>query len=959
MWFETRCRNAAQCRKIYLRIMQRCVKAAPAGFAAFDRKLQTLLEAVPSPDRALVHLDRFLESSFSPSSMLEDFIRSDGLLDGFLRLVTGSTFLADVLVRDAELFRWLALSGVLSEEKPREYFHASAQETVDRFAVTDRRVTSLRRYQRRELLRIAARDILRSPGLERTVRELSWLADSILATLLTESRRLATARFGVDPETRIAIIGLGKLGGEELNYSSDIDLMVAYDENRALNDAMDTHAFVVHTIETLTGFLTQQTSEGFFYRTDYRLRPDGNAGPIAVSLHGMLAYYESRGALWERQMLLKARIVAGDGGFGAQALAQLLPFTFPRTLAVTPTVLLEDIQSRVSQRWNALSNIKHGRGGIRQIEFCTQALQLLNGGGRPDLHTPNTRRALRELNTANLLSTEEYTLLDEAYVFLRRIEHFLQLETFDQTHELPSDDEHRRIISWLLDFESTSEFDRELGQTREGVARLWDGIFSPAAKTSPPKSWSFDAQTLAALGFANPETAGKIIHTLVAGRNSRPHNTQFRARIQGLLPSLLTDIANGLFPERTLKTVEAGFDRVRAPEALLDFCSVSGSRRFLLQLASGMPVLFLSACGNPLVFDSIFSGAADSPVDALPMGVVKLMRETNICGRYLLQELTIQEFLQELSSLADYIVKRMYAELIPDQSTAPFVILALGKYGGRELSPGSDLDVVFLFEEREGWRNEDAQNLAARFIASSQGSIEAEKLYTVDARLRPEGRSSPLAVSITAYEHYLHRRASLWEKQSLLKARVVSGSSELAERVQSLIMREVTGQEMSVAQLDEILSMRRKMEPENRFRTPHFFDVKLSSGGLVDAEFAVQAVQLVLGRVYPELLSSNTFDAMDAIERVVPELSRHCTILRERFVFLRRFQILMRTLLDSPSNLLPSDTNALNTLAAATGFATANDVLVELENGRKTMRKEYSDVVAFLQGVNTASNDEE
>jgi [glutamine synthetase] adenylyltransferase / [glutamine synthetase]-adenylyl-L-tyrosine phosphorylase len=946
--FETRCADPAQCRKIYERILQRCVKAVPGRHAALDASLRALLCNVPSPDRALVQLDRFLEASFSPSSMLDDFAHYDGLLEAFVRLVSASTFLADTLVRDSELFRWMILSGVLHEERSRESFFIAAGETSARFPTAERRITSLRRFQRRELLRIAARDILIEPAFDVTVREISWLADAVVSVLLDESRAQVSERFGGDPRMRIAILGLGKLGGEELNYSSDIDLMVVYEENTGPADAMETHERVVRVIETLTGHLTRQTSEGFFYRTDFRLRPDGSAGPIALSLPATLAYYESRGAFWERQMLLKARIVAGDAEFGARVLEQLLPFTFPRTLAAPLSTVLNDIRSRVAPRWKAVSDVKHGRGGIRQAEFCAQALQLLNGGSRPDLRAANTRAALRALMSAELITPAEHACLDGGYVFLRRVEHALQLEAFEQTHELPADDERLRVISWTLGFGSVEEFQRRLSDVRDGIVRVWDTVFTHGDISARPDARDYDGARLSEMGFGSATAAEKTLRLLTEGRAAKPRGTAFRARMRDLLPALVNELAAGLLPGRTLKTIEAGFDRISAPEALLDYFSVSGSRMFLLHLAAAMPGAFLGACGSPLVFDAIFSGMVENAEGRLHPAESKLIRETDACGRFLLDRLPLPAFVKELSRIADSVVSRIYAGLGAADGT-PFTIVAMGKYGGRELSPGSDLDVVFLFTEREGFGSEDAQRLAARFIGEMHGGIETEKLYTVDARLRPEGRNSPLAVSLGAYCRYLDKRASLWEKQSLLKARCVSGSPELAREYASMIAERFARQAAAGSAIDEMLSMRRKMEPENRFRLPNFFDVKLSAGGLVDAEFAVQAVQLMFVPRNPALLIANTFEAIEAIAREFPSLREEMESIPDAYEYLRRLQILMRTMLDAPSNLLPADGDALAALASAMGRSSTSAFLSDLDRRRSALRISFERVTNYLR----------
>jgi len=947
----SRCDDPERCARLYRGILVRAALTIERGAVIMEALLGDALQRVPSPERALVHLDRFLEASLSPSGILEHFLRAPRLLSDYLVLISASLWLADTMVRDAGLFRWLLASDVLEQTPSRVALFDAARGALRRFDRPETRYNALRRFQRRELLRIAAADVLGRKPFAQVVRELSALADAVVNCALEEAAATVARRRGRAGRGRIAVLALGKLGGSELNYSSDIDLMIVYDTAVAADElpslapkeetdrdiTSEVHDEVIAVVKEMLRMLTESSSEGMLYRTDLRLRPDGAAGALALSLTATLAYYERRGALWERQMLLRARFCAGNGELGREVLQRIEPFVHPRTILRPPSQMRADVQSRLAERWRADTDVKHMRGGIRHIEFSLQTMQMLHGQQR-GVRTPSTLESIAALATAGLLRPEEEALLRNAYVFLRRVEHVLQLERFEQTHTLPESATDLLRVAWVLGFDTVEAFRRRLQETRADVSRICDEILGGSSGSGEddafavPPSLPDDVRTRA------------LLHDLIYGRSSAPRRTGERHRLRELLPDLLRDVSATPLPAHGLAGVEH-FIHAAGTSGGLTYLAHPRARQLLLRLAALAPAVLRQLERDPLALELVFSGWDGDILDA-----PRLQRVVSVSAlaSLLLDDQGMDACSRTLTGVADTLLLRALARLHDD--SFPFAVLALGKYGSAELIPGSDLDVILLYEARAAEDHERAQRLARDLIREMQGGV-IPALYEVDARLRPEGRNAPLAVTREAWERYLHERASLWERQSLLRARIAAGDSRLSEEIAGVVEKLRTGMRLTGTDVGTIRGMRAKMEPENRFRQHDFFDVKKSAGGLVDAEFAAQALQLAL----PQIRTGGTITVLTEAAAHVPGIAGALVRLREQYQFLRRVQLFLRLLIETPSNLFPQDDEQRMRLAAAMGFDTGSALIDHVRKGMLAARKDFEIVLDTVSSIVTAT----
>ncbi|MBR9977057.1 MAG: hypothetical protein KFH87_03130 [Bacteroidetes bacterium] len=957
-----RCEDEDRCVRLYRDILVRAAQTIDRAALTLETRLEQALQQVPLPERALVHLHRFLEASLSPARILEHILRTPRLLTDFLLLSSSSLWLADALVRDAGLFRWLLATDVLEQAPSDTEILAGARSALVRFDRSELRMNALRRYQRRQLLRIASADILQKKPLTVVVRELSDLADAVLVCALDEAVTLHGQRRGRPPAARIAVIALGKLGGRELNYSSDIDIMFVYDrmpavethreadarcepaDRRAIADEAEDAAQLappdtvvsddaVTIVKELLRLLTGSSSEGMLYRTDLRLRPDGAAGAPALSLDATVTYYERRGALWERQMLLRSRTCAGDRILGEMLLRRLEPFVYPRGTRRLPSELLVNIHTRLSGRWHDERNVKHMRGGIRHIEFSLQAIQMVHAQ-LVSLRTPSTLESISACAARGLLQPEEEALLRDAYVFLRRVEHALQLEQFEQTHTLPGNDTGMLRVSRTLGFETHAMFHRRLRRTRSSVERICDGIL--AAETDDNRG---EVQPSSPIPTDDPRLR-TILRDLVDGREDARRSSNDRRRMDTLLPALLADASATPLPVEALAGIEQ-FTYSAAPAGALSYIEHQQTRQFLLHLAACAPVALRRLERDPLLLELVFSGWDEQHLNDARLYDVSFV---SALATLILGDSDIDAFGRAISEIADTVLRRTLLRL--HDASFPFAVLALGKYGSAELIPGSDLDVIFLYDTNDDADHERAQKYGRAVIREMRGD-RVPPLFECDTRLRPEGRSAPLAVSITAWQRYFQERASLWERQSLLRSRLVAGDAGLMARISKAIHAQRMTRTLTADDLAEIRAMRLRMEADGMTRQASRIDIKRAPGGLIDAEFAAQVLQLHAAA----LPAGGTSPALSQAARLFPSLSDAVTRLRHHHCRLRLLQLFLRLLLDTPSNHLPPEKERSHRLAAVMGIEGSEGLTEELSMEMRQARIDFDFVFETVSSM--------
>lgn len=778
----------------------------------------------------------------------------------FCALFSGSEFWSEQLLAKPELCA-LLLAEPLDQ---RQHDQALRRELDARFQPSLARrdyagaLGQIRGFKQSEMLRIAARDLARLGRTVEIIREISDVADACLSATFQVCWQQQTESLGQpyhqDAEgnwqpTAFAVIGLGKLGGQELNYSSDVDVIFVYDDEggvfkstpaRSAKSGLANHAFFTRLAESFIAEVTRLTAEGALFRMDLRLRPEGDTGPLVRSLASYENYYSQWGQTWERMMLLKARCVAGKAELAGEFLEMVQPFRYPRSLTERALAEMAAIKQRIEQEvvqsGELDRNVKLGRGGIREIEFVVQALQILHGGRNPFLHGAQTLPVLDKLVQYKLLSDADAASLREAYCFWRDVEHRCQMDQNRQTHTIPLETGARERLARLMGCKNCKAFDSARASHAAKVRAIYDALLR--AEDAPPSAMlphEFEEaeahwkKLLPMRSFRDPDKAFKLLQRFVLGPGHGHISARTMELAWHLIPKFIalcpiraaTNRLGFTMPpdEKELLGTDKMPNRLSDPDRVLarldTFVSAYGARATLYEVWTNNPALFglilmlfdrseflaeVAIRTPDMVEELMLSGhlrRRKSSAEILkelqfgkndPDQLVWLRRYhqsefMRIGLRHILGLADHEQNFEELSALADACLQ--YAlEIVLRQRrlpTAPFAVIGLGKLGGGEIDYGSDLDVVFVAPA--GAKNLPAlQEMAGNLTRLLAGSTDYGVAFRLDARLRPDGEKGLLVNTLDAFEDYYRRRASLWEIQSLTRVRPVAGDVELGRQ---------------------------------------------------------------------------------------------------------------------------------------------------------------------------------
>jgi Glutamine synthetase adenylyltransferase len=887
--------------------------------------LDRLLAAGPDPEGARPRLERLIEAGAS----LPEHEVGLGLL---ATLLSSGSFLTDLLLADVDRWTGLLADPFLDRPKPRERTMAEVKAAMagcSDLADVQRR---LRRYRQVEMLRLGARELKPGNTLE-VARDLSALADACLQAAVAFCESQLQSGYGTpvcgDDSPGFVVLAMGKLGGEELNFSSDIDLIYVYSSDEGHAGSLTLHEYYCRLSQMVTRAVAEITGDGFVFRVDLRLRPEGGSGAICNSLAAAESYYETFGRTWERQALLRARPAAGDLFLGARFLKTVEPFVFPRssgprTLDEVRSLRQQFVDSTRHPGWN----VKLGQGGIRDVELVAQALQLLYAGKRPDLRERTTLPALHKLGLAGLLTAQEVRTLTVAYHLWRAVEHRIQLEQGAQTHELPVEPSGRERLARRLGLASHVALDVLVAEQRQAVSAVAETLGEPEQGPSaivlrlldpalPEPQLLADLQ---ACGFSHAEAAAENLE-LVRGR---------------LAPIWLEEAIASPNPDRAL-------DRFRD----LSVRASSGLETMLRedrQLLTILAALFGTSerlsrhlLTHPATWPNLLSGPGDprpDPVEwqnRLPARLAgcdyeEALREMR---RFQAEEilrigfhdvagnLPHEEVSAQLGRLAEaclaQAVTRVAAELEgrlgkPD---AELTILVLGSCGAREMRYGSDLELVFLYQHEgvtaSGIDYQDwFGRLAKRLISALGALLEEGRLYNVDTRLRPSGSQGLLVTSYQAFEDYHHESAAPWERMALLRARPVfvlpgaGAPSDFGNRLESIAYQTPPNEDALRA---DLLHLRQRIESERAGDPAESLHLRFAPGGLTDLEFLAAWGQLRQGERDPAL---RTTHPPTALQRMAERGEVAADVLDD-YRFLQRAGLRLRLIRDQHDDRLQAE----------------------------------------------------
>jgi glutamate-ammonia-ligase adenylyltransferase len=938
------------------------LRAEPLQRRALGKVFPRLMRACQQsadPDRAFVNFERLVEVLPNPVMFYHYLEAAPDRVELLVKLFAHSQALADTLMRNATYFHFLIAPATLEKPREKAWLEAELKRLLMPIRQPHLKMDVVRRFRRRETLRIGARDLTGSATVEETTLELSNLADVCLQAVL----EIATERLRAQYKTsanEFAVIGMGKLGGQELNYSSDVDVIFVYREDGELTPTLTRHEFYTKLAEEIIRGVGASSEEGNVFRIDLRLRPEGSAGPLVCSLANSENYYAERGETWERMSLIKARPVAGNAGVGAEFIAMVQPFVYAKhageNVVREMAAIKQRIENEIVREDRLTRHVKLGIGGIREIEFIVQSFQVLRGARVPVLRERCTLKALPVLVKLKMLTETEARTLAEAYRFLRNVEHRLQMEMELQTHTIPDEEQALYRLARSLGFESVEKFFTAHGRHTAAVRKIYEGVLANAEQR-PSEVWTTEKleAALRGAGFSDAPAALKTVESLQQGSGFAHVSERTKQLSAALLPVLLKVARELADPDGALMRFEK-FVNAYGARGLLYEILVRHEKlvSLLMKLGDASRMFSETLAKQPELFDEVCRGAALSePKEPSRMReeleeLAKGLPAADAAREWLRAELLrvgiedvmglvpVEHVHAELTRVAEaclqFALEQTRRELKSDK--LPFAIIGLGKFGAMELGYGADLDVVFV-----GGRGASDQERAIR-VANGVLKFMAN-LFVVDARLRPDGAAGPMASSLAAHEEYYRHRAQLWERQALIKARVVAGDAEFGEKFIKMVHGVVFERGLTTTELEEIRRMRHRMETERGDQRHVELEFKTGPGGLVDVEFLIQAMQLQHGHAHPQLRTAHTLAALNRLTALGLVEDRASFQLREGYLFLRKVESALRRDEGKAVSHLPVEAREQMLLAKRLGFGDAEKFLEAYRQVTRQVRGWY------------------
>ena len=852
-----------------------------------------------------------------------------------------SEFVASQCISRPSLLKELIDSNDLFRRYPEGYFASHLRHELAQAGSEVELHRCLRDYRNREMIRIAWRDLCGHSDLIQTMADLSAMADACIAETLQHLHHNLVKELGQPQNSsgesqRMLVLGMGKLGAYELNYSSDIDLIFVYPEPGETRDApksVSNEQFFIRLSKQLIAALDARTADGFVFRVDMRLRPFGESGPLCISLGALENYYQSHGREWERYAFIKARVVAGDPEPSNELVGMLRPFVYRRYMDYGVYESLREMKNLIVtevKRKRLKDNVKLGAGGIREIEFVGQVFQLIRGGRNHDLQQKQILHTLDILAERQLLPQFVVKELKEAYTFLRNTEHRLQQLRDAQTHELPAADDERQLLALSMNFDSWDTFSHKLDYHRQRVRDHFNQVFdAPQISQSGEEDVSIqlkqfwmqkiDESTAKTLlencRYQDTDEVLRIVSSFANSARLKSLSKTGRQRLDGLMPLIIAAVGHNkdahLLLGKIIELVQSISRRssylsllLENPMALSQLVRLCASSSWFAHQLTRHPLLLDELLDPRTLYkppskeelaEDMAHRVAQVKNDDLEqqMDVLRHFKQANVlrvAAADISGAVPLMVVSDHLTYIAEEVVNTALAmawehmasrhgspdESAKDSGSSDFAIIAYGKMGGIELSYGSDLDLVFLYDADPNAVTNGKKavtnavfyaRLGQRLIHMLTAFTPAGDLYDVDMRLRPSGESGLLVSHVDTFKEYQENKAWTWEHQALVRGRAVTGDSSVIEKFVQ-VRRDILVRERETEGLrKDVVEMRERMRKELVKNKPGFFDLKQGAGGITDIEFMVQYMVLASANKFSDLaIYSDNIRILEAIE---------------------------------------------------------------------------------------------
>lgn len=964
------------------------------------------------PDSAIIPFERWIERAEADGD--EDLLqRAQAIVDH----ETGHRLLASIFAASPyltqSLLKEVSFALDLLERGPDEIYRSIMAEfsALDAKSMAEANLMSALRVAKRRLsLTIAISDMTGQWPLEQITSALSEIAEKSLehawrhALAVQINRGKLPLELGDDPLVGSGLIclAMGKFGAHELNYSSDIDLIVFYDDELpAFQEVDELQQIFVRMTRTMVKLIEERTKDGYVFRTDLRLRPDAAATPPAISVTAAETYYESMGQNWERAAMLKARPVASDQDAAQGFLKRLSPFIWRKFLDFAAIQDIHSIKRQIAAHKGGTDitvaghNLKLGRGGIREIEFYAQTQQLIWGGRNARLRVPDTVSALRELVEAGRVEPDQATELIACYRYLRRAEHRLQMIADAQTHNLPEDAGELDRYAAFLGYDSTEAFGKSLLSTLNTVSEINSLLFQESQSLGGESGGNLvftggdddpgTIKTLEGLGFQNPSAVAGQIRAWHHGRYRATRSERARQLLTEWVPELLQALGKTPDPDIAFRRFDTFLAKLPAGVQLFSLIQMNPNVLGVIAQIMGLAPALAERLGqNPNLFEGLLThdlmaplAETDALVKELGFDLEKARDYEHILDltRRWVNDRKFQIGVQMVRGYADInsaghamtgVAEAAITNLLPhveeefsqrhgfirSVERPSIAVIALGKLGGMELTAGSDLDLIFIYdapidEESDGEKSlmgaQYFMRLAQRYLSSLNVKTAEGDLFEVDLRLRPSGNKSQIATNFETFCKYHETEAWTWERMALTRARVITGNDGLREKLESQIKSILTTERDPDKLLLDVASMRARVAKDKPAKS--IWEIKLTRGGLLDVEFLLQYLQLRHASAHPEVISGNTNAAISGLQKAGVLSAEAAATLTAAAGMWRSLQSHLRLTIGESSNMAEAPAALREHLVNMIGAESFEDLEAQMSGHAKAVTALYDEII--------------